>query len=124
LNSLGRHTVAALLNASQDLVAYPFDRQGVIDAFNAVFPGTNSEYNALKNIFAAANEAGCPLGNAPPNGAQPVIVDLDNDGKVDVNDINLLLARWGQSGTGDSNRDGRINSTDLAIMLQAMATNH
>ena len=31
----------------------------VISAFNSVFPGTN--YETQKNIFAAANERGCPL---------------------------------------------------------------
>lgn len=60
LKALGRHTVASLLNASsgvntQNTVA------GVIARFNAVYPGTNAEYENLKNEFEAINELGCPL---------------------------------------------------------------
>jgi hypothetical protein len=58
LNALGRHTVAALLNASAGL-SFPFTTTDVINAFNAVFPG--GDYEGQKNIFAAANEKRCPL---------------------------------------------------------------
>ncbi len=61
LRALGRHTVAALLNGASGGVAYGQTDLQVIAAFNAVFPGTNSEYQTLKNQFAQANEAGCPL---------------------------------------------------------------
>ncbi len=60
LNALGRHTVAALLNSASGDVSYDFAMpQGVIDAFNAVFPG--GDYNGLKSIFEGFNEQGCPL---------------------------------------------------------------
>jgi hypothetical protein len=59
LNALGRHAVAALLNASNSSVDYGMTPQQVIDAFNAVFPGGN--YEALKNQFEVRNEKGCPL---------------------------------------------------------------
>lgn len=68
LNALGRHTVAALLNAASPDVDYSMTPQEVIDAFNDVFPGTRQEYNALKDLFEAENELGCPLGFAPANG--------------------------------------------------------
>lgn len=58
LNMLGRHTVAALLNTATG-VDYFMGTQGVIDAFNAVFPG--GDYNGLGNIFATNNELGCPI---------------------------------------------------------------
>ncbi|MEZ4290043.1 MAG: myxococcus cysteine-rich repeat containing protein [Myxococcota bacterium] len=61
LNALGRHTVAALLNAASADVGYNESVQTVIDAFNAVYPGTKSEYNALKDDFQFLNELGCPL---------------------------------------------------------------
>jgi hypothetical protein len=63
LNALGRHTVAALLNAAAANVAYPYTALQVIDAFNAVFPG--GDYEGLKDDFDAANNLGCPLGNGP-----------------------------------------------------------
>ena len=59
LKALGRHTVAALLNAASPRVSYDETKQGVIDIFNAVFPG--GDYEDLKNYFEGFNEQGCPL---------------------------------------------------------------
>lgn len=84
LDSLGRHTVAALLNAASPAVAFPLTEAQVIQAFNdAVFgpptPGNDddddddddghghrhktkaSTITQLKNDFAALNQASCPL---------------------------------------------------------------
>ncbi|MGH7476605.1 MAG: hypothetical protein ACRELD_09975 [Longimicrobiales bacterium] len=60
LKALGRHTVAALLNASSG-IAYGLSANDVINAFNATFEGTDRDYEALKNDFEARNESGCPL---------------------------------------------------------------
>jgi uncharacterized repeat protein (TIGR01451 family) len=64
LNALGRHTVAALLNADAGL-NYPYTTAEVISQFNAAYPGSNASYELLKNQFASANEVdetgGCPL---------------------------------------------------------------
>ena len=48
--------------------------------------------------------------------------DINNDGVVDVYDLNLLLAAWGQTGPpgwipADINGDGIVNIEDLSIML-------
>lgn len=59
LKALGRHTVAALLNTASAGVDYDLTTQGVLDAFNAVYPG--GDYEGQKNIFAGYNELGCPL---------------------------------------------------------------
>jgi hypothetical protein len=61
-NALGRHTVAALLNAASGEVAYDLSPQEVIDAFNAVYP--DGPFNPLKNEFEGFNEQGCPLNNS------------------------------------------------------------
>jgi len=58
LKALGRHTVAALLNASGS-VDYAYTTQGVIDAFNAAF--ASGSYEQQKNLFETQNEMGCPL---------------------------------------------------------------
>ena len=58
LKALGRHTVAALLNASSS-VDYDMTTLEVITAFNAVFPG--GDYETLKNRLENFNEQGCPL---------------------------------------------------------------
>jgi hypothetical protein len=62
LNALGRHTVAALLNAANSDVEYEYTTQEVIDMFNAVYPG--GDYQTLHNLFATQNELGCPLGRS------------------------------------------------------------
>jgi hypothetical protein len=59
LNALGRHTVAALLNASSPDVEYAYTAAQVISQFNAVFPG--GDYEALKDTFEQYNESFCPL---------------------------------------------------------------
>lgn len=64
LNALGRHTVAAFLNASSHDVNYDFDAAQVVMMFNAVYPGTKAQYEFIKNQFNFLNEMGCPLGRA------------------------------------------------------------
>jgi hypothetical protein len=61
LNALGRHTVAALLNSANSGVSFEDSPGQVIAAFNGVFPGSKSQYEALKNRFARLNERLCPL---------------------------------------------------------------
>jgi len=61
LDALGRHTVAALLNGASDGVNYEFSDEEVISMFNDLFPGTDDEYEALKDTFEYNNELGCPL---------------------------------------------------------------
>ena len=59
LNALGRHTVAALLNAQSPGVDYGMTAADVIAAFNGVFPG--GDYSTLTNQFVALNERGCTV---------------------------------------------------------------
>ena len=62
LTALGRHVVAALLNAASDGVNYPLSVDEVIDAFNDLFPeGSKQDYNDLKDELAGYNELGCSL---------------------------------------------------------------
>jgi len=44
--------------------------------------------------------------------------DLSGDGRVDANDLAILLNAWGLAG-GDLNGDGITNGSDLALMLNA-----
>jgi hypothetical protein len=60
LDALGRHTVAALLNAQAGFEV--LDAQEVIDLFNSVaFSNDSYAIEDLKNFFADLNELGCPL---------------------------------------------------------------
>jgi hypothetical protein len=62
LTALMRHTVAALLNASNPGVnpVAAFDTPAeVIDAFQSAYDSGN--YGTTKDLLATSNEAGCPL---------------------------------------------------------------
>jgi len=63
LNALGRHAVAALLNAASSDVAYDRTLQHVITMFNGVYTGEKHDpkYRALRKVFKALNTMGCPL---------------------------------------------------------------
>ena len=57
LNALGRHTVAALLNAANADVDYGMTPAAVIAAFNAAY--ASGDYETQKNLFEARNEREC-----------------------------------------------------------------
>ena len=62
LRQLGKHTVAALLNAQSPDVSYPLTADEVIMMFNAVYPGPGRDYVALKDFFEMFNDVdNCPL---------------------------------------------------------------
>ncbi|MCU7919504.1 MAG: DUF4215 domain-containing protein [Candidatus Thiodiazotropha sp. (ex Epidulcina cf. delphinae)] len=61
MNALGRHTVAALLNAASTDVNYGQTASAVVDTFNAVYPGSKDEYNSAKDDFQYDNERDCRL---------------------------------------------------------------
>jgi hypothetical protein len=59
-NALGRHAVAALLNAANPGVSYAYTESDIIAMVQAAYaPGGDVE--VTKNLLAAQNEAGCPL---------------------------------------------------------------
>jgi hypothetical protein len=64
LKALGRHVVAALLNASSSGVAYEMTPAYIIERFNNVYPASRHDYNTLKDMLAYYNERHCPLGRA------------------------------------------------------------
>lgn len=59
LNALGRHTVAALLNAASAEVAYGPTAEQVIASFNAAY--ASGDYDTQKNLFEELNERGCTV---------------------------------------------------------------
>ena len=63
LAALTRHTMAALLNASNPNVDYEFAAADIIAWYNEAVAGTRN-IEDLKNMLAAANEQGCPLSNS------------------------------------------------------------
>ncbi|MBY5992110.1 hypothetical protein [Ferrimonas balearica] len=56
--AMGRHAVAALLNALNDDVSYKYSKDEVVAAVQGASKGS---YNDVKNAFEHQNEKGCPL---------------------------------------------------------------
>jgi hypothetical protein len=99
LVALGRHTVAAVLNAANPEVSYDMTPQQVIDAFNAVYPGSKGDYETLKNEFEEFNEQGCPLNNS----------DGSNNGN-------------GNNGNGNNNNSNSSTTSNSAKPKKSSAT--
>lgn len=59
LNALGRHSVAALLDAASPGVDYPLTVAEVIAAFDAAY--ASGDYEEQKDVFEGYNEGWCPL---------------------------------------------------------------
>lgn len=54
------------------------------------------------------------IGSIVPLSVTPVPGDLNLDGVVNIFDVNIVSAHWGQSGTaGDANGDGTVNIFDV-----------
>jgi hypothetical protein len=64
--ALGRHAVAALLNASNPDVDSDFSAAAVIALVQDAFE--TGDFEAAKNILAAANEQECPIGQRSDTG--------------------------------------------------------
>jgi len=57
--ALGRHAVAALLNAASPDVGYAYTASEVIGMVQQAY--ASGDFESAKNLLEAANEAGCPL---------------------------------------------------------------
>ena len=62
--ALGRHAVAALLNAAHTDIDYFYSEGQVIQIVQDAY--ASGEFEAAKNLLAAENEAGCPIGGINP----------------------------------------------------------
>ena len=83
------------------------------------------------NTARGINDSGEIVGTGTYNGnslaytlslPQAIPGDANLDGKVDVNDLTIVLSHFGQTtgvswGTGDFNGDGRVDVNDLTIVL-------
>jgi len=58
-NALGRHAVAALLNATNPNVSYLYTQEQVIAMVQQAY--ASGTFEAIKDLFVLQNEAGCPL---------------------------------------------------------------
>ena len=75
-------------------------------------------FGAIGVYFLASSRAATPAGSLP----RAASGDLNGDGKVNVQDLALLLINFGKSGSnlkGDLNGDGKVTVQDLALLLVA-----
>jgi len=70
VHALGRHAVAAYLNALNINVDYPLSASEVQDLVNAAME--SGDYETAKNVLAGYNELGCPINNNSPVEDPPV----------------------------------------------------
>ena len=129
------------INRSGVVVGYALTSAGGQDAF-VYGLGGNDTMQDMNTAFAAYVPAGWSLaaataidnngdivgyGSNGSAGTQGFVLapalpgDANLDGKVDVNDLTVVLSHFGKSGmswsTGDFNGDGRVNVNDLTILL-------
>ena len=84
------------------------------------------------NTATAINASGQIVGSAQVNGVSPTVDvpylltplepgDANGDGRVDVNDLTIVLTNFGRTGEkwsqGDFNGNGTVNVNDLTIVL-------
>jgi hypothetical protein len=109
--------------------------QQLVDIYNSTFPNLVSGY--WLNI-PNPNPDSCPNCGPPrpdiaiaflkaigPNGPAVGSSDLNGDGRVDVTDLSILLSHWQQTGTGvigDINNDGKVDILDLSLLLAKWGT--
>jgi hypothetical protein len=82
-------------------------------------------FNGTYYSFIATGSGGAGLGfngyDYAVVGTPEVPGDANLDGKVDINDLTIVLAHYGNSSaiwnTGDFNGDGRVDINDLTIVL-------
>ena len=79
-----------------------------------------SENTCYANMLPLLNQGW--LGNMSAIILQPQLPgDANGDGKVDINDLTIVLSNFGQTGmtwsTGDFNGDGKVDVNDLTILL-------
>jgi probable HAF family extracellular repeat protein len=110
--------------------AFVWDSQDQMRDLNKLLAPDSSGTGWTLEYAYGINDAGDIVGyGAAPNGKvqafllNPVLPgDAIGDGKVDINDLTIVLSHFGQSGgmswsTGDFNGDGRVDINDLTILL-------
>ena len=105
---------------------------GLVPATSGATAGYDLTFNGTYDSFSLTGASGFGAGNWGANHLDfggydyavvcaPLPGDANLDGKVDINDLTIVLTRFGQSGvnwtTGDFNGDGRVDINDLTIVL-------
>jgi hypothetical protein len=116
-------TVAqTILAFSSSTVSHNFDFTiNVANTGDTGGTGGSSGSGSTGNTVSTPNAPVVPIVN--PNPEIPVvkiIVDANNDAKVDVLDFNTLMVHWGEAGASiftDFNGDGRVDVFDFNLLM-------
>jgi hypothetical protein len=66
VDALTRHAIAAVLNAAHPDVGSPLTVDAIVEAVNDAFAsGDAAQIEAVKEMLAGFNEAGCPISQNP-----------------------------------------------------------
>ena len=111
-------------------------RDGVITDLNALYAATLPAGFVLDNATAIDNNGDIAGYGHDASGhtVQAFLLrallpgDANEDGRININDLTIVLAHYGQSGTtwgtGDFNGDGTVNINDLTIVLAHYRAEH
>ena len=86
---------------------------------------TKPKYCDNGNLVDRCDICGCPSGYSCQEDGSCVSLpvptqclgDINNDRRVDIYDLAILIAHWGQENTADLNNDNTVNLEDLRILL-------
>ena len=83
-----------------------------------VLPSGSTAHLLMNGTFSDGTTTTSASSSLAATGTRvPVTGDLNGDGRVDGSDLGLLLSNWGQPGIGDLNGDGTTNGADLGLLL-------
>lgn len=130
---IGSNSVALAWTASTDNTAvagYDIFRNGTkvgtstsaAYTDNALTPNTTYSYTVIARDAAGnTSAASTALSAKTLAGTAANTGDLNSDGKVNITDLSIMLSHWNNTGVpvtqGDVNADGKVNLTDLSILL-------
>jgi hypothetical protein len=128
-NELVTYQQSTLANQSDfyfQLMAWTGDYNTYTDAYAASAAGTPGIYIGDTPVFI--NGTATSITIAPDLTSMPAVIlqrglmgDANYDGKVDINDLTIVLAHYGQTGMtwadGEFTGDGTVDINDLTIVL-------
>ncbi|HEX5395376.1 MAG TPA: choice-of-anchor Q domain-containing protein [Candidatus Saccharimonadales bacterium] len=84
----------------------------------SVTPSATSTYNLSCTGSGGTANASAVVTVTAGGGGSSVTGDINGDGKVDITDLSILLSNYSTTnGSADLNKDGTVNILDLSILL-------
>ncbi|GAC1371383.1 MAG: hypothetical protein NVSMB39_5110 [Candidatus Saccharimonadales bacterium] len=110
-----RGIASGTYKAYQTNEATPYDAPVIID--EAAYSNTGSKTFSLPKMSMTVIVVSPGASVSATSMPTARVGDLNNDGKVNVFDLSLLLGAWGKTGSADLNKDGKVDIFDLSLLL-------